>query len=881
MQLLSFIGRTKEVNDLKLALDLNSLIMITGKPGVGKSSLLTHTLKQVAYKRTIHIHCEISLSLEQLLFKIAESLSIFEGFDYAKFASNPNLDDLFETIEELKIIVIIDDFQNLVVERCIDFLSLVQRQLHQSKAILISTCLPNISEFELIKVANIQVNLLDPDESTSLVHHLMVRDRNDVNIIPNEIYHKLNGHPVFINHFVSLIVFGSHTIDNLLIQDSALDQFIIEYVKTKIWDRLNQHQKNILKIFNRLRLPISLEQFIEISPDLIEEDIKELIRAFLIEKSPTGELYSDSLFKDFSEISLLNSKNELHFQIAQSYKNKEIYSVQDLRESCYHYFKGKYFDDFAEMVLKGVEFLSLSSTNNNQMLKVSDYLNDCTKRNYQILLKAHIIELVLAFNFKEARALLIEIDDQSEKEFLSCLICSEQIDPQSSKFIITTLESYLNEKSDIEEFSLINIYLLKTFSHLKLNQEGLAKQSIEKLLQITKKSPFIFALIYYRLSLIYIANDSYISSTYLEQCLNLLSKNYPNCELYAKALVAKASIQLGYYCNYEEALKNIQQSKLIYKKFKKTNSYIFTLIFEVSISLKRDDTKQALKILSELDKIDDLSYHDNLGVLMLKGTAYLLEKDMNKAKFYYEKMYSQMDSERGFGRPNYLAYFRYLILSNQPKKALKFSQEPEFLNWDRRSPIDEAIKLFYTIKVYEEFKNTLIVEELTNQYQLIVSKLPKFSKIKLKHRMEWNQKCFIERFSEKITIITNQSVKQVSKDQAYKLIADTSNWDIVLNFCSDKIYVSNQEIDLSSKGKLLLILKELIAFRDSSISSYDLYEKCWGMKFNPKVDGALKTNISRLRKMLANHIDQAIIITPKKGHYALNPLINFCCLTIV
>ncbi|MCJ8344942.1 ATP-binding protein [bacterium] len=352
MQLLSFFGRTKELIELKLALESNSLIMITGKPGVGKSSLLLQTLKQVDSKKSIQINCDLNLSLDQLLIKIRESLSSLEDFKSEKLRSKPSLIELLKVIEELKIIIILDDFQNLLLENCIDFLSIIQKQLHKSKIVLISNCLPNISEFELIKIAKVQVDLLDIDQSISLVHYLLGRDPNDLDIIPKEIYDKLNGHPVFINHFASLIAFGSHTVDNLLVQDSVLDQFIIEYLKIKIWSQLNQNQKYILKIFNLLRVHISLDQFVQIYPGLIETDIKNLLRSFLIEKSPIGELYLDPLFKNFSEINFLDPNRELHFQIAQSFKVKSTYYINDLREACFHYFDGKYFDHFATGIIR-------------------------------------------------------------------------------------------------------------------------------------------------------------------------------------------------------------------------------------------------------------------------------------------------------------------------------------------------------------------------------------------------------------------------------------------------------------------------------------------------------------------------------------------------
>ena len=505
-------------------------------------------------------------------------------------------------------------------------------------------------------------------------------------------------------------------------------------------------------------------------------------------------------------------------------------------------------------------------------------MNNCSIKNYQILLKAKIIELVLAYNFTEARDLLIEVDDFNENEFLSCMIHSEQRTPESSQSIVDTIENYLNIQNDFEEFSLINIYLLKLLAHVRINQEDLAKQSIERLLQISDKNIFILSLIYYRISLIYIANDAYIASKYLEQSLTLLSNNYPNSELYAKILVAKANIQVGYYGNYEEALKITEQSKRIYKKFENSNNYILTLIFEVSIALRRDDRKQALLTLSELDELDGLSHHEILFVNMLKGTTYLMSKNLDQAKFYFEKMYSLMDPQRGIARPNYLSYFKYLIVSKQLQKALNFSKEIGFQSWEKKFPIDEAEKLFYLIKIHKELKDFNMIDDLNDKYQLLISKLSRFSKIKLQNSIKYYETYISNRLASKITIITNQSVQQFSEDQANSFIEDKSKWHIVLNFFNEKIYISNQEIDLSSKSKLLQILKELIAFRGSSISSYDLYEKCWGVKFNPKVDGALKTNISRLRRMLSNHLDQAIIITPKKGYYSLNPLINFCCL---
>ncbi|MCO4781548.1 MAG: winged helix-turn-helix transcriptional regulator [Candidatus Cloacimonetes bacterium] len=146
----------------------------------------------------------------------------------------------------------------------------------------------------------------------------------------------------------------------------------------------------------------------------------------------------------------------------------------------------------------------------------------------------------------------------------------------------------------------------------------------------------------------------------------------------------------------------------------------------------------------------------------------------------------------------------------------------------------------------------------------------------MKKSINWYQTNILNHTIKKYIKITNKNSSTISLDEVQEIKFQNAQWDLIIDFTDQKCFIKGSDVNLSSKGKLYQLLKVLALNNGREICSKDLYQRCWDTAYNPEIDGALKTNINRLRKLMKEHLDEPLVLSPKRGVYALQNTINYC-----
>jgi AAA+ ATPase superfamily predicted ATPase len=316
-KIIRFYGREKELNFLSHGiLNQNAhLISVLGLSGIGKTTLVKRFIDlniqqfEIIIWRSLKFPKSLDLLIDDLLNVCQQE---------AKATIDDKLKQLFNILKNKKCLIILDDLENIFVNRQFTgqykpeyqdyktFLQMITEIEHQSCLILISQekCQEMISlDSELYPIHSLELSGLDNAATEILKNQGLKNEETWLNLI--NLY---ESHPKYLQYISILIkdVFQSEVAE--FIKENSL--ILTEDFKTLfdlIWMRLSEVEKEILLKISQNDQPISrdeIKQFLSLSSMDIINGLQSLTRRFLVSKLENDQkLYTlSAVFKEYLRI---------------------------------------------------------------------------------------------------------------------------------------------------------------------------------------------------------------------------------------------------------------------------------------------------------------------------------------------------------------------------------------------------------------------------------------------------------------------------------------------------------------------------------------------------------------------------------------------------
>lgn len=292
-----FVGRGKEVEEIRRLVQSSSVVSIIGEGGIGKTALalkvaydLLDLSEKCKFEMIIWVTAKTMTLTTKGIEEIRNAMHDCSGItDYIneivsgnKQITN-NIAEIYEFLDVYKTLIIIDNLETVQSQDMIDFIREAQMRCN----ILITSRI-GLGELEFRK----PIHGLATHESVSLVRELArVRGSHYLQKLSNEelkdISKKLYHNPLALKWFVNSIETGLDPNQVLIRKDNLLD-----YCMSNIYDKLSQNAKEILNYIRGARKPLHMAEIVYLADaPLIEvnKTMNELYRTTILGRNVSGK----------------------------------------------------------------------------------------------------------------------------------------------------------------------------------------------------------------------------------------------------------------------------------------------------------------------------------------------------------------------------------------------------------------------------------------------------------------------------------------------------------------------------------------------------------------------------------------------------------------
>lgn len=366
-----FIGRKRELNEYQAKLDSQSILVIGGTAGVGKTMLGAQIAIQHPQRRVFWhtFHRNLNDNLESVIWALGGFLTT-GGDDALQRFLDLNIEQLKEegyqlsealnlliySLEQGLYLLCFDDFQVADEDEKINSLfELFHERLQNTKVIVMSRQAPRFAD--ALGLDYEPLAGLNEEDAQALLN------RDGIHLSPElfaKLYAQTLGNPKLLELFITWMQNRERQSDEIgEFIDRTLGEQVEEHLIRNVYEALSAEEQKLLKAISIFRAPVDKEAIGEI---VIEEDMENiddlldaLVRKYVVQESGYGEKSLHSLLGEFCYDRLRADapfRTRLHRNAGRYYHGQE-----DYLEAAHHYFEAKEYQKSAEVIIDNSEQL--------------------------------------------------------------------------------------------------------------------------------------------------------------------------------------------------------------------------------------------------------------------------------------------------------------------------------------------------------------------------------------------------------------------------------------------------------------------------------------------------------------------------------------------
>ncbi|MCE1245266.1 MAG: winged helix-turn-helix domain-containing protein [Firmicutes bacterium] len=481
-----FVGRDREVNKLETHLRDFRLILLTGFPGLGKTTLASVVAKKMAESGAnpvLWVKCMPGSLTDSLMRAVTDRamesglVKISEDFLPSSFAVVPadkNSESVLSeadarvinTIFHLnrhKVILFVDDFENMDPSSSRSMMDLFKNYLDEARVILVSRTMPEGADLAFPDVFSLHLDFLTPDDCSELVDAISEKFdfRNSDTDNLKKIILQAGGHPYFIKKAAGAFISHNYS----LIE--TRDEDFRKYIDDNFFTSLSEESRGVLALLSLARTPLSKNELLKASRrDDIDEIINQMSKSFVLEFYEPCHYTIHNILRDVvsaritpaEKIELHKVLGELYFEKGSSGSDSAL--LENLHEAFHHFVEAHESEKCVcvfDLLMKEYPFKGFFIEIISMCDSIIDISDEETRRKMQITRGKF---LSLLGRLDEAMAILKTLPDSSDPDTDIIKyrtlgdICFQKLDRASAVFYVKKAIRIAKKSGNMQQFAL-------------------------------------------------------------------------------------------------------------------------------------------------------------------------------------------------------------------------------------------------------------------------------------------------------------------------------------------------------------------------------------------------------------------------------------------
>lgn len=897
----NFEGRTRELGKLAQYFFNQHIMIIAGIAGMGKTSMALAFARMINssddfsdYNDNVFwIHCEPDWKADAVLQAINRWL-LDRGVDsFDEMAKNPEtplenrLQQLVTIIESGNFVVFLDDFHQVEDDSTRLIVRFCKKYLQRGKLIITTRRRVKLSALDRVDILERRLDGLSLVDATALLKHLLLQhDITSVNeSCLKQIYDKTRGHPFSIKLFVSLLITGDSTLEELLDGSGEFEEEMARYLMEKNFDVLPPLEKEFLQRFALFRVPVPPQAMASVAPDLETRALRSsLADRYLIDLNAQKLMTMHGIMRSYClQILTEEQKKKFHHRCAEYFESCDT-NPDNLLEAHYHYSEtgnSKKALEIATLILEKMEKTGQLQELYDLICKTLD--NQSGKLPIFEYHKAEILRIWGQMN--ESREIFESLKSVKNKDIAVkasiglAKIFSSEYDYEKALKIYKDSVKKLEKSGDMlvlaDAMNRIGII------YTNLNNLDEAMSYLKAAVEICKETGDnnTHAMILSNLGNIYMRLGDYTKAlecykTTLEMSPEKTNSGYATT-LYNIALLYFEQGNLG------KAQSILDETMEIRQKLRDRKGLAYALNLMGEITYLNEDSESALDLFQQSHRVaDDLEDSSAIADILLNAALIHIENAD------YDRALSDLDESRSLlvNLPQKLSYIICTLLFAEIyslQKRDELVEEMKALIITTAGEADDE-ELVYLSKILQDYLEAWLCSRQGGSSSLPdledLTRDVKIMRASMRMRLE---KHFSRESSEgRYSIITSEGERRAAMKDIERFRARKNDFTLWVDLIDKEVSESTKgKVNILKKRALAPLFLHLLRNAGTEYSSRELFTDVWKRPFDYETDGiTIRVNISRLRNLIepVSGQSQYIKISTNGGKYYFDKNAKFC-----
>jgi len=367
----NFIGRKRELNEYRSRLDSQSIVVIGGTAGVGKTMLGAQIVTQQSQRKVFWhtFHRGLNDNLESVIWALGgflatnhdDALRIFLDLNIEKlkeegYRVSEAINLLIYSLEQGDYLLCFDDFQMADEDAKINSLfEIFNDRLQNTRVMVLSRQRPRFAD--TIGLDYEPLTGLNEADAKVLLNRSAIHLGAELFA---KLYEQTLGNPKLLELFITWRENKPRKDDEVSeFINQAFGEKVEDYLLKNVYETLSGEEQRLLKVISIFRAPVDREAIGEV---LVEESMADvdhvldaLVHKYAVQESEYGEKYLHSLLEEFCHDRLQTDtpfRTRLHKNAGRYYHDQE-----DYLEAAHHYFEAREYQKSAETIIGNLDQL--------------------------------------------------------------------------------------------------------------------------------------------------------------------------------------------------------------------------------------------------------------------------------------------------------------------------------------------------------------------------------------------------------------------------------------------------------------------------------------------------------------------------------------------